>query len=215
MEDSHDSLDLARRTCTWEGCDRGIFARGFCKLHYDYSRRHGLLRTGFPPAVERFLAAIDKNGPVFPHVETPCWVWKTGTSRRYPCMSVDGSPVHAHRFSWNLFRGDIPEGLYVCHRCDNKRCVNPEHLFLGTPSDNVQDAIAKGRSVVVHGERNGNHKLTCAEVIEMRKLRSEGELFKNIARQFGVSMMGAWDAICGKNWKHLRWAEQAEQEVES
>lgn len=94
-----------------------------------------LYRGGYTPE-QRFWAKVDKT-------ET-CWLW-TGSGRRYGHLNVDSKLVRAHRFAWALANGPIPEGLNICHSCDRGFCVNPDHLFLGTQKENVQDMHDKGR----------------------------------------------------------------------
>lgn len=111
----------------------------------------------------------------------------------------------AHRISWELCNGAIPHGIAVLHKCDVTRCVNPEHLFLGTQADNMRDMDAKGRrrNSPMPGEANGFSKLTEARVREARKLRAAGWIYKDIAARLGVSTSAAFD-VCNRSWKHIK-----------
>lgn len=94
---------------------------------------------------ERFWKKVNKDGPQI--LDTKCWAW-TGALNNWNCARFwiyGRTVVYASRFSWELHYGSIPEGLFVCHHCDNPSCVNPEHLFLGTCKDNRDDMIRKGR----------------------------------------------------------------------
>lgn len=125
------------------------------------------------------------------------------------------SPQPAHRVAWVMANGPIPEGLEVCHKCDNSLCVNPEHLFLGTHKDNMQDCIQKGRFVFAQagkGEVHGRSKLTDEQVLEIRKLYRKPVMgrygvspvsCRGLAEQFGVCEGMIYNIVHGKNWKHL------------
>ena len=110
--------------------------------------------------------------------------------------------IPAHRAAWEITNGPIPKGMFVCHRCDNPPCCNPDHLFLGTPADNSSDMTAKGRST--RGERNPTAILNEPIVAEIKLLLSQGRSAASLGRQFGVSR-GAIDHIKrGVNWKHVQ-----------
>lgn len=110
----------------------------------------------------------------------------------------------AHRFSWMLHFGPIPAGMNVCHRCDNPPCVNPNHLFLGTASDNQQDSMRKGRKHVnatlpaTRGERHWKNKLTLEQVRIIKSRASEPRTV--LGREFGVRRQYISNIICGRKW---------------
>lgn len=135
-----------------------------------------------------------------------CWEWSGSLYwsgyGRVPGIDKTTSRK-AHRVSWELAFGQIVEDGKSCvlHRCDNRKCVRPDHLFLGDRADNTRDAVRKGRNT--RGERVGNHKLTEDNVISMREKRRSGIGIGDIAREFGVSYTAAYTAITRKSWAHV------------
>ena len=152
------------------------------------------------------LSIEDKN--------TGCWNWigtKNGNTqiKSYGKLTIGSRTngtrknVSAHRYSYQIFIGEIDDGLYVCHKCDNPSCVNPEHLFLGTRQDNVNDRESKGRNKPNLGEKNPISKLTEVDIISAKRLRAKGETFQSIANRFGVNKTTIIRAVNGTHWKHI------------
>lgn len=163
------------------------------------------------PVDQRFWAKVDRRGP------DECWPW-TATINRYGYGRIwDGSIMaQAHRVSYKLAHGPIADELVVCHRCDNRRCVNPAHLFAGTQADNMHDAQSKGRlsqgeshsavlrQVIPRGEGHWRRKLTEADVREIRRLRSEeGLIAREIAERFPTSKWNVFLILRGEAWRHV------------
>jgi hypothetical protein len=120
--------------------------------------------------------------------ENGCWIY-TGVIHHdgYGVIgSGRGKQFRAHRMSYQEFVGPIPHGMLVCHKCDVPTCINPDHLFLGTPRDNTRDAIAKGRMVRLRGEKHPGCKLSDADVVLIRQLRASGMWLRHIADRFGI-----------------------------
>jgi hypothetical protein len=155
------------------------------------------------PLDVRFFAKVQKTDG--------CWVWIGSASPLgYGRINVDGVPRIAPRISWQLHNGDIPDGMSVCHRCDNPRCVNPDHLFLATHSGNMQDMVSKNRHAAktrperyARGDRHGSHthperwrrgetspaaKLSDADVERIRhRYATEQCSLTSLGKEFGVS----------------------------
>jgi len=138
------------------------------------------------PLSIRLLSAITIDD------KTDCWNWTRALKDNgYGCLHIRSIPstVYAHRLSWIAFRGIIPQGMQVLHRCDNRRCINPDHLFLGTPCDNVHDMDSKGRRVNSprYADQHPRHKLTWALVGTIREQYSAGMIMDDIAEGLAIS----------------------------
>ena len=118
-------------------------------------------------------------------------------------MEIKGKRWVASRISWIIHNGPIPDGQYVCHKCDNPSCVNPDHLFLGTPKDNTQDCIQKGRYHTKPGTKNPNSKLKPEDVIQIRDLASKGATHEKLAAKFNLARSQITDIINYKAWKSV------------
>ncbi len=144
---------------------------------------------------ERFWRSVDKSGE--------CWIWTAGrTQSGYGRFALNHKTHRAHRISWEFTNGNIPEGLWVLHHCDNRACVRPDHLYLGTHSDNVKDRSDRERQA--RGEKVAVGKLTSAHVIEIRQLRESGLTYRQIAKRFDVSDYAIYAIVRGKTWRHIK-----------
>lgn len=159
----------------------------------------------------RLWRHVDKSGS--------CWLWQAGVdSAGYGQLrNESGRLVMAHRASYELAHGPIPPGQLVCHACDTPRCVNPAHLFLGTPLDNAVDMVAKGRSARgdassarlyperrPRGARHPKARLTEAQVVDLRQRYAAGTTSQRaLAREYGVSRATIVAALERRSWHHV------------
>lgn len=145
-------------------------------------------------AKARFWNLVDTSGK--------CWEWQGSTIFGYGSFGFNGRTVRAHRFSYSLVYGSIPEGMLVCHHCDNPRCVRLSHLFLGTQADNIHDAIAKGR-INTQGENHGLSKLRENDVYEIRRLHSLGITQILLSKMWKIHRGYVTRIVRRKCWKHI------------
>lgn len=133
--------------------------------------------------------------------ENGCWIWivKPNTGG-YGTLSYKGKFMLAHKYSYLAFVGQIPNKMWVLHKCDVRSCVNPEHLFLGPPKDNSDDRMKKGRGGNKKGECNGFSKLMADQIVEIRKLLMAGITHDRIARRFNVHRTTISAINQGVNW---------------
>jgi hypothetical protein len=139
------------------------------------------------------------------HSETGCWLWVGDRERHGYGVIRTGKIPHtremAHRMVWKIFRGPIPEGLDVLHRCDVPPCVNPAHLFVGTHADNMRDMVAKGRNK--GPRRHPERHLTADKVREIRARYTEIANLTTLAKEFGICTAQAHNIVRRKCWKHV------------
>jgi hypothetical protein len=156
----------------------------------------GKNKTSVGLPIERLLRRVTFGS-------STCWYWIGSTSGiGYGCLPALGESK-AHRVSYRIFKGDIPAGAKVLHKCDTRCCVNPDHLFVGTQAENVADMVSKGRNrpTSLCGEKNPMAKMTAKEVEQAKAMKQSGAKQADIARFFNVSPMTISRLIRGESWK--------------
>jgi hypothetical protein len=152
--------------------------------------------------VARFWSHVVKHSD-----PSQCWGWAGSTSQAgYALIVHMGQSILAHRLAWEIHFGPIPEGMFVCHKCDNPPCCNPHNLFLGTRSENSLDMHHKGRARVAKGAANGHALLSDDDVQKIRRLyafRVPGRTAKAIAKIYGVSSGAIFDVVNGRTWSDV------------
>lgn len=154
-------------------------------------------RPGYEEQEVRFLKLVEKTAR--------CWLWRGGKSSEngYGRVQIKGGRELTHRLSYAIYKGDLVEGVFVCHTCDNRLCVNPDHLFLGSHLENVADCIIKGRNT--RGDKHGARKLSEDAVREMRRLYALGNYTQQqLAVRYGIDRPYATKIINHRQWKHVR-----------
>jgi hypothetical protein len=134
-----------------------------------------------------------------------CLEWEGSVDGcNYGTLSFYGELFKTHRLSYMFHFGEIPKGFYICHHCDNPRCCNPEHLFLGTSKDNSDDKYKKHRENIIKGEEHPNAKLNREKVVEIRKMFISGLYTKkSLSQIFGVYPKAISDILKNRTWKHV------------
>jgi len=144
---------------------------------------------GFVPDNCQWISDVEREQAFWRCVDKThaCWQWNGHRLKKGYGQFYYKKESLAHRISWILTNGSIPDGLYVLHKCDNPPCVNPDHLFLGTQSQNLADMVAKGRDDPSYGENHFRCKLSLKQVKQIRQLRELGTLQSVLAESFGVT----------------------------
>lgn len=149
------------------------------------------LTSQYVDPVTRFWARVEKS--------ISCWLWVGAKEADgYGRFDIEHKHIRAHRFSWILHNGPVPNGLGILHRCNNTSCVNPSHLYAGTPKDNALDTVNSGNTTT--GVKNGNSKLNNEAV---RAIRNDQRCQRVIAKEHDISAQTVCTIKKGRTWKHL------------
>jgi hypothetical protein len=189
------------KRCCVDGCKKEARADSYCWKHHNRSIKYGDPLAGpqyygnLSPQ-ERFMKYVDKTA------KNGCWHWIGAIDKGYGKFRIDDKNVYAHRASVLFFHKPNVDfsKLLVCHKCDNTMCVNPDHLFLGTHQDNVDDKMQKGRHVSTKGVDSPHAKLTEENVLYIRDCEKSAE---QLAIEFNVSTSNINAIRSGKRWKHV------------
>jgi len=183
--------------CIIENCNSKVVGRGLCRRHYQKARVAGNLSL--------FKTKPQSNPPnirfekLFTKQDNGCWDWTGGLNGAgYGMFWLSGKSHRAHRVSYSLYRGEVKPDVLVCHTCDNRKCVNPDHLFLGDHADNNFDAAIKNR--MAHSENHSQAKLTNEQV---REILESDESQASLARKYGVCQPNISDIKLGKRWTKI------------
>ncbi len=146
--------------------------------------------------IDRFWSKVAKTDN--------CWIWLGGKfTTGYGLFKLKGKNRYAHRIAWEITNGS-PEDAFLCHKCDNRMCVNPGHIFLGTQADNVKDCINKGRRRYTNGSKHGMAKLNEYHIRDIRLRYETGEITQlELATEYCVSFQHISDIINKKKWRFL------------
>jgi len=162
--------------------------------------------------IERIMLGVEVD------LNSGCWLWSRAARSGYGCTEVRGKKVYVHRLMYSLHKGDIPEGMFVCHTCDTPSCVNPAHLWLGTPAQNRADMVAKGRwkgrgygrsaaeirqTTGCQGAKGSAHykaKITDADV---RAIRASDLTNAELAERFGCHQSNICNIRRGRTWRNI------------
>lgn len=202
---------MSGEICCIKECEAKVDKHGMCGKHWYRMKNYGnptLVAIkqlhGMTPE-ERFWARVNKTDS--------CWLWiggktKSRSKEEYGVITFHApngqkkKHAMAHRYSWEIHNGPIPEGMLVCHKCDNPPCVNPDHLFLGTILDNNIDKLEKGRHRWgnMRGVEHGMSKLNDEKV---KAIRKDERPDKVIAKEYGVCRVTVQEIQARKTWKHV------------
>jgi hypothetical protein len=188
-----------KKICSVDECGRKHYGRGYCTKHYKrvMARRKPStvsLRVTKTPE-QRFWDKVNRGSL------DDCWEWQGSLHKGYGRIQYNGKGIPTHRLAFILTNGELTKGLHVCHKCDNKKCVNPNHLFLGTHEQNMKDMCQKGRQA--KGERVNNAKLTEPQAKAILTMKGSKTPL-HVAKEFGVDQATIRDIWHRKTWRHIQ-----------
>jgi hypothetical protein len=189
--------------CKEPDCEKPKSKLGFCNRHYLNYQRHGTpngkwVMANKTDSIEKRLADKSKLTPENGCVE---WVGYIDPTTGYGSLIFNGMKMSAHRASYEKFHGLSISGKQVLHKCDNRKCINPDHLFLGSIEDNMKDKVEKGRQG--RGSVYKTAKVTEKQVLVIRNLKKSGFLNKELASLFPMSVRHMARITSGNRWKHV------------
>lgn len=201
------------KKCSVEGCGRKHFAKTFCDLHYRRLRRGKSMDLKFrerehkaPNTPEELKTVLDEwvlyMQPPFEELQTPCKMWLRAKDKDgYGLAIYNGATRKTHRLSYELTHGAIPEGKIICHRCARPGCIQPDHLYAGTPADNSADMVKHGTHQI--GEKHSNSKLREQDIVNIRDRVAAGETQTALAIEYGIYQSAISKIIKRETWKHV------------
>lgn len=185
-------------TCTKLNCKKSTLPnRKICPMHTARISRTGNERLIQFTIKERFLMQIHLTN------KNKCWEWRGYKQKGYGRFLLNGKKILAHRASFIIFFGKIKNGMYICHKCDNPSCVNPNHLYAGTPKQNALDSLYRNRNYMKKGDLNPRAKLNSKVVKKIKYFLSLNERPIKLSKMFNISYSSIQNIKRGITWKHI------------
>lgn len=188
---------MARSKCVIDGCNKDINARGYCHRHYRrwslYGDPEAPCRRSGPRTSQLSARELLERNATWTISESNCWEWQKPLSNDgYGQITYRNRATGVHRVAYEAWVGPIPKGMFVCHSCDNRRCLNPEHLWLGSNAENMADMVAKGRGPKTRAKLNPE---------KVAQIRASSETNKALAEYYGVDPSIISRVRSGSRWK--------------
>jgi HNH endonuclease len=185
--------------CSVKECNSPLHVRDLCKKHYTRWQKYRDVNVVLNPrdltTEQRFLRHVIKT--------KQCWIWIGSINEKgYGRFNLNGKCIRAHRVSYEIWKGKIHSKLYVLHTCDNRKCVNPKHLYLGDQLKNMDDMYKKKRNNQPKRENHPNSKLTSKKVKDIKKLLKSGMMGKDIALKYNLHKQTIYNINSGKIWNN-------------